>query len=75
MVRYVMTLTLAVGSDIKWMMNLNLCMIPLRKILEINYTDGSLKQPMAKKILWGVTILFIYHIKGEREGLFRAKER
>ena len=31
MVRYVMTLILDLGSNMKWMMKLTLCMIPLKK--------------------------------------------
>ena len=49
MVRYVMTLILDMGRNMKLIMTLNLCLIPLEKILEINYTYVSLKQPMAKK--------------------------
>ena len=37
MVRYVMTLILAVGRSMKLMMTLNLCMIPLKRISDINY--------------------------------------
>ena len=73
MLRYVMTLILAVGRNMKWMMTLNLYLMPLKKILEINYKYGSLKQPMAKNILWRVTIFFISQRMGERGGLFRAK--
>ena len=43
MVIYVMTMILAMGRNIKWMMKLNLFMMPLEEILEINYTNGSLK--------------------------------
>ena len=75
MLRYVVTLILAVGRKIKWMMKLNICMMPLKKILEINYTYGSLKQPMAKNILWRIIILFISRRMGDRAGLFRAKGR
>ena len=48
MVIYVMTLILAVGRNIKFMMTLNLCIIPLNKILEVNYSYGSMKQPTEK---------------------------
>ena len=48
MVRYVMTLILAAERNIKLMMTLNICMMPLEKILEINYKYGSLKQPTEK---------------------------
>ena len=48
------------GEEHEWMTKLNICLIPLKKIPEINYTHGSLKQPMTKDILWSVTIsLFI----------------
>ena len=56
------------------MMTLNICMVPLKKIIEINYKCGSLKQPMAKNILCRVTIFFICQKMGERGGVFRAKE-
>ena len=75
MVGYVMALIIAVGSNIKFMTTLNLFLVPLKKILEIKYAYASLKQPMVKKILWRVTILFISKIMGERGGLFRAKGR
>ena len=45
MVRYVMTLILAVGRNMKLTMTLNICLMNLKKILEIKYTYGSLKQP------------------------------
>ena len=48
MVRYAMTLILAVGRNMKLMMTLNLCLIPLKKILDINYTYGFMKQPTEK---------------------------
>ena len=57
-----MTLILAVGGSMKQMMTLNLCMMPLYKILEINYTYGSMTQPMTKEILWRVKIFFISKI-------------
>ena len=75
MVRCMMTLILAVWGIMKWMITLNLCMIPLNEILEINYTYVSLTQPMAKEILLRVTIIFISQIMDERGGLFRAKRR
>ena len=43
-----MTLILAARRSMKWKMTLNLWMMPLNKILEINYTYVSLAQPMAK---------------------------
>ena len=48
MVRYVMTLILDVGSNMKLITTLNLCLMPLKKILDINYTYVSLKQPTEK---------------------------
>ena len=75
MVIHAMTLILAVGRNMEWTMTLNICMIRWKKILDINYTHGSLKQPTTKNILWRVTILFICQIMGERGGLFRAKVR
>ena len=75
MARCMMTLILAVGRSMKWMMTLNLCNIPLKKMLKINYTHVSLAQPMAKEILWRVTIFFISQRIDERGGLFRAKRR
>ena len=75
MVKYVMPLILAVSNNMKLMITLHLCLVPLKKILETNYTYGSLKQPMAKKIMWRVTMLFISHRMGDRGGLFRAKGR
>ena len=70
-----MTLIIAVGRSMKWMMALIMCLIHLNKILEINYTYGSLTQPMAKYILWRVTIFFIYRRMDEKGGLFRVKVR
>ena len=70
-----MTLILAVGKSMKWMITLNICMIPLKKILEINYTYGSLEKPLAKEIFCGVTILFISQRMDERGGLSRTTQR
>ena len=70
-----MTLILAVGRSMKWMTTLNICLMPLKKILEINYTYGSLTQPMSKEILSRITIFFIYQRMEERGRLFRAKRR
>ena len=52
----------------KWTMEHTLCIMSLNKIIEIKYRYGILNQPMGNKILWRVTILFIYkmgviHIK------------
>ena len=57
------------------MMTLDLCMIPLKKILEINYTCVSMTQPMEIYILWRVTIFFIYQKMDERGRVFIAKGR
>ena len=75
MVIYVMTLILAMGRNMKLMMALNICLMPLKKVLEINYTHGSLKQPTEKNILWRVTIFFIIQRICDRYGLFIAKGR
>ena len=75
MVRYVMTIILALGRNMKWIMTLTLCMMPMNKILYIIYIYGSLNQPMDKKILWSVTKLFIYQIMGYRGVLFIVKGR
>ena len=48
MVRYVMTLILAVGRNMKLVITLNLCLISFNKVLEINYTYGYLKQKTEK---------------------------
>ena len=61
MVRSTMTLIIVVGSNIKYMMTLTLYLMQLKKIVEIKYAYDFLNQPMAQKILWGVTILFISH--------------
>ena len=72
MVRYVMTMILDVGRNMKLMMQINLCMIPLKKKLEISYTYGYLKQT-PKRTSWRVTIFFIYQRMGDRYGLFIEK--
>ena len=60
MLRYLMTLIISVGRNIKLMMTLNLCLVSLNKIIEINYTYGSLKQPTKNNIVDGNNIyLFI----------------
>ena len=56
MVRCMMNLILDVGRGMKWMMTINLCLMPLKKILEINYKYGSLTQSTTNEILWRVTI-------------------
>ena len=63
------------GGSMKWMRTLILCQMSLNKILEINYTCGSLTQPMVKEILWRVAPFFIYQRMYERGGLFRSKGR
>ena len=51
MVRCMITLILAVGRSMKWMMTLNLCLMPLNKILEINYTSYHFFHSIASRIL------------------------
>ena len=75
MIRFIMTLILAVGGSMKWIMTLNICFMPLKKISDINYTYGSLKNPMSKEILGRVTIFSINNRMNERGGLFIAKQR
>ena len=65
------TLILAVWRSMKWMMTLNLFLMPLKNIIDIKYTHGSMAQLTAKEILWRVTIFFISQIMDEKGGLFR----
>ena len=58
MLIHVMTMILAVGRNMKLMMTLNICMIPLKKILEINYTYVYLKQPTKKYLVEGNNISY-----------------
>ena len=46
----------------------------LRKILEINYTYGSLTQQMAKNILWWVAI-FLFIREWMREGVYSKQKK
>ena len=62
------------GGVMKWMMTINLYMMPLKNILEINYIYGSLKKPMTKDILWRVTIFCISRIMDERGGYLEKNE-
>ena len=56
---------LFVGSNMKWTMKINLCLIPLEK-LDKKYTHGILNQNMAQKVLWRVNnCLFLRHWMGE----------
>ena len=71
MVRCMVTLILAVWRSMKWMMTLNLFLMPLEKIIDIKYTYVSMAQLTAKEILWRVTIFFISQIMDEKGGLFR----
>ena len=73
MVRFVMTLILAVWRNMEWMKALNICMITSKKILEIHYTYVSLKQPRTNNILWKVIIFFISQRMGERGGYSEQK--
>ena len=72
MVIFVMTMILPVRSSMKCITTLNLCLMPLKKILEINYTYGSLKQP-TEKIPWRVTVFLISQRMGYKYDLFIAK--
>ena len=56
MVRCMMNLIIAVGGSMKWMMTLNLCMMLLKKILDINYTYESVpsQDGLFALILWYV---------------------
>ena len=65
--RGMMNMVLAVERSMKWMMPLNIWMMPLKKILEINYTYGSMTQPTAKEILWRVTI-YLFLRESTRDG-------
>ena len=65
--RGMMNMVLAVERSLKWMMPLNIWMMPLKKILEINYTYGSMTQPTAKEILWRVTI-YLFLRESTRDG-------
>ena len=49
------------------MMKLNLCLMPLKKILYMDYKYVSMTKPMAKEILWRVTI-FLFLREWMREG-------
>ena len=51
------------------MTTLNIFLMPLKKILEINYKYGSMTQPTAKEILWRVTI-FLFLREWMREGCY-----
>ena len=46
MILYVITLIIDVGRNMKWIMKLNIYMMLWNKILDRNYTYGSLKQPI-----------------------------
>ena len=69
-----MNLILAIGRIMKWMMTLNLCLMPLNKILEINYTYGSLTQPIMKKILWRVN-MFLFLREWMREWVYSEQNK
>ena len=59
MVKYVMTLILAVGRNITLIMTLNIFLMTLKKILEINYTCGSLKKPTEIYLVEGNNIVYL----------------
>ena len=56
------------------MMTLNLCMMPLNKILEINYIYGSQTQPIMKKILWRVN-MFLFLREWMREWVYSDQNK
>ena len=53
-----MTTILDVGRNMELMMKINLCLIPLKKILYINYTYGNLKNQRKKYLVEGNTIFY-----------------
>ena len=69
-----MNMILAVGRNMKLITTLNLCLIPLKKILEINYTHGSMKQPTKKYPVEGNNMFFNQRMS-DRDGLFIEKGR
>ena len=69
-----MNLILAVGRNMKLMITLNIYLMSLKKILEINYTYGSLEKLTKKNLVEGNNI-FISHRMGDGDGLFIAKVR
>ena len=72
-VRYLMTLILDVGRNMKWSITLNIYLIPLMQIDEIKYSYRDLNQPINQNIVWRVTILFISQRLFEKGGLLRSK--
>ena len=75
MVRCMMILIMAAGRNMKWMMTFNLCLIPLNKILGINYTYCYTNQSMVKKILWRVTIFIYLSDNGLERGVIHSKRK
>ena len=73
MVRSMMNLILDMGRNMKWTTILNLGLITLNKILKDKLYIRLSKKTMAKKILWRVTIFFIFQRMVERGGLFTEK--
>ena len=73
MVRSMMNLILDMGRNMKWTTILNLGLITLNKILKNKLYIRLSKKTMAKKILWRVTIFFIFQRMVERGGLFTEK--
>ena len=69
-----MTLILAVGSILKCIMTLNLCLIPLKKILEIRYTYDSLTQTTKKKDLVEGNNIFYFSDNGW-EGVYSEQNK
>ena len=72
-VRYLMTLILDVGRNMKWSITLNIYLIPLMQIDEIKYSYRDLNQPINQNIVWRVTILFISQRLFEKGCLLRSK--
>ena len=73
MVRSMMNLILDMGRNMKWTTILNLGLITLNKILKNKLYIRLSKKTMAKKILWRVTIFFIFQRMVERGRLFTEK--
>ena len=75
MVRYVMTIILAVRRNTKLMMTLNICLVPLKKILQIKYTYGVSETTNGEKYLVeGNNIVYLLHNRLER-GVIQKKGR
>ena len=53
-----MFLILDVGSNMKWMMKINIFLITFNKILDTNHIYGYLKQPLSQNVLKGNNISY-----------------